>query len=144
MLYFTAKHMTFLLQCWFSQRFKFAASKAPATRSVSTPFLNNTRLGMLRIWYWLARACSRSVSTLAKRKRVFISAASCANTGAIILQGPHQEAQKSTMTGRSLLLIKRAKLSPPNSIGAPVNTGLPHFPHLGCCPMRSSGTRLVA
>lgn len=49
---------------------------------------------MLRMPYWLPKVGSLSVSTLAKRTLGSKIAVASANAGAIILQGPHQGAQK--------------------------------------------------
>ena len=98
---------------------------------------------MLRILYLAAISWDCSVSTFAKRIRLAISDETCEKTGAIILQGPHHAAQKSTTTGRSFLPIKRSKFSPDRLTGLPSSTGLWHFPQTGLSPRRDAGTRFI-
>ena len=52
-------------------------------------------------WTWNAAAicCSASTSTLARIHRPAYSAASCSNSGDNCLQGSHQVAHRSKMTG---------------------------------------------
>src|SRR5574340_465547 len=132
------------MPCDDSQRLSAWVSIAPEVRAASSPFRNRMRLGMPRMWWRIDTCGCASVSTLAKRTRVPSSAATCWNTGAIILQGPHQSAQKSTSTGRPARAMKRSKLSAARSIGLPGRINEPHLPHFGESARRSSGTRLTA
>src|SRR5262245_59347503 len=80
---------------------------------------------MLRIPNRLATSPFSSTLTLATVARPAISPASCSSDGAIILQGPHHAAQKSTSTGPLTFLICSSKLSsvrvrmPLPAIGSP-------------------------
>src|SRR5690625_1502753 len=85
------------------------------------------RVGMEVIWACWAITCSASVSTLAKVISG-LSSAAFSNTGANILQGPHQSAQKSTKTMPSLVTVS-SKVS--NVISVVANALLkrsPSFP----------------
>jgi hypothetical protein len=82
--------------------FNAAKGIAPEIRCTSTPFLNRIMVGMADMPYCCARCCFSSVFTFTTTMRPFQSCASTLSTGAIILQGPHQSAQKSVSTGRSL------------------------------------------
>ena len=56
--------------------------------------------------------------------------------GAMVRHGPHQPAQKSTITGMSLEATWRAKRAPVRATGLPWNSGSrqrPHLPALGSC-----------
>ena len=62
---------------------------------------------------------------------------------AIILHGPHQGAQKSTNSGRSLRSTWRENVAVVNSMGSPVNKGCWQRPQLGCSDSFAVGTRLM-
>jgi hypothetical protein len=62
--------------------------------------------------------CSRSVSTLSTISRPAISLASASTSGAAILQGPHQSAQKSTRIGTCALCSTSRNISAVASMGA--------------------------
>src|SRR5690606_20618725 len=63
------------------------------------PSLNRSSIGIERTWYFSAVARFSSTLTLAIFTLPAYSSASSSRAGAIILQGPHQGAQKSTSTG---------------------------------------------
>jgi hypothetical protein len=68
---------------------------APVTLPVSTPFFMNTSSGMP--WTLKREAVRGFSSTFSLAKRTSVrSYASAPMTGAMIRQGPHQAAQKST------------------------------------------------
>ena len=96
---------------------------APGCRATSRPSLNSTSVGMLRIANRLPSAGSASVSTLPRRMPGSSRDAACSNCGAIVLQGPHQGAQKSTSSGMSLRASWRSKLALVSATGLPVNSG---------------------
>src|SRR6185295_3180066 len=96
-----------------------AASMAPETRAASRPSRNRMSVGIERMPKRAATDCARSVSTLAKRARVFCSEATRSKAGAMALHGPHQSAQKSTTTGRLLRLRKLSKRAGSSSTGLP-------------------------
>src|SRR5882724_10001232 len=96
---------------------------APDWRVISRPDLNNANVGMLRMLNWLARVGSASVLTFTRRALGSSSAAASENCGAIMRQGPHQGAQKSTTTGTSLRSMCLWKLARVNSITWLVNRG---------------------
>ena len=76
---------------------------APDCRATSRPFRNAISVGMLRMPKRAAISGSASVSSFASRAlRRRARAAACSYAGAIIRQGPHHGAQKSTTSGRSL------------------------------------------
>src|SRR5574343_1408805 len=99
---------------------------------------------MLRILKRAASCGSASVSTLTSRACGSRSLAACSKVGAIIRQGPHHGAQKSTTTGRSLRVMWRSKWVLPSSSGSPVNSGRLHCPHCGPSPSLAEGMRLTA
>src|SRR5690606_16680336 len=72
---------------------------APTFVCAGAPFLNNMSVGTPRMPYLAAVPGHSSTSTLTIRRRSANSTATCSRTGAIILQGPHQVAIKSTSTG---------------------------------------------
>src|SRR5579884_446786 len=72
---------------------------APTTSSTRWPSLKNSSLGIDMIPYRLASSGSSSTFTFKTLTRPAYSSASASTWGAIILQGPHQTAQKSTSTG---------------------------------------------
>jgi len=77
------------------------AGIAPACRATSWPALKRTNVGIA----WMRKRCARtgslSVLTLATSQRPAPSPATRASSGATILQGPHQGAQKSAKTGKA-------------------------------------------
>ena len=64
--------------------------------------------------------------------------------GAIARHGPHQGAQKSTMTGPSLRSIVLSKVFAVNATGSPVNSLDLQTPQIASAAGRSDGTRLTA
>lgn len=101
-------------------------------------------VGMLRIPNCAATACSSSVLSLTSRAADASRAAASANAGAIILQGPHHGAQKSTTTGRSLRVTCFLKAAPLKSGGWASKSGWRHWPHRGSSVSRPVGTRFTA
>src|SRR2546426_8486901 len=83
-----------------------------------------------------------SVSSFAKRARVFISAAARSKPGAMAWHGPHQSAQKSTTTGSSVRVTAASKVASLTGTGLPSASGALHLPHTGPSASRSAGTRL--
>jgi len=81
------------------------ALMAPDWRAISRPPRNSAMVGMLRISKRCARFCATSVLTFARRAFGSSNAVAFSNSGAIDRHGPHQGAQKSTTTGRSLPAI---------------------------------------
>src|SRR6266480_2151079 len=78
-----------------SRNFRIAgAGMAPACRATSNPPLIKTMVGIAVIRNFLAKAGDSSVLTLATPHRPTPSAAILRISGATILQGPHQGAQK--------------------------------------------------
>ena len=75
---------------------------APTTVSTFWPPLNIINVGMLLIPYWLATLGFSSVFNLKTLIFPSKSLEIYSTIGATILHGPHQGAQKSTRTGRSL------------------------------------------
>ena len=98
---------------------------------------------MLRMPNCAARWGSASVLTLASLTLGSSWRAACWNCGAIILHGPHQGAQKSTNSGRSLRSTWRENVAVVNSMGSPVNKGCWQRPQLGCSDSFAVGTRLM-
>src|SRR5688572_9027020 len=73
----------------------------PTFCASTVPFLNRIRVGMLRMPN-LGGVCGLdSMSILATRSLSLYSVAISSRIGAIILQGPHHSAQKSSRTGLS-------------------------------------------
>ena len=64
--------------------------------------------------------------------------------GAMLRQGAHHGAQKSTSTGSSLRPTWRSKLPASSSSGRPTNSGWWQRPQLGLAARRSRGTRFTA
>src|SRR5436309_5499964 len=65
---------------------------------------------MARMLYLTERLWFSSTLTFATLTASAFSRAISSSSGAIILQGPHQSAQKSTITGLSLCITSRSKL----------------------------------
>jgi hypothetical protein len=70
------------------------------------------------------------VFTLVKRVLSGYFASTFVKTGAIILHGPHQGAQKSTMTGMSLFTRTSSKFALESSMGFVSKSDFLHFPQL--------------
>ena len=109
---------------------------APGWRATSRPFLKTISVGIERMAYCEAMACSASVFSFARRIPGSSSAAACSKAGAIILHGPHHGAQKSTTTGISFLPMCLEKLSARNSSGWAANKSWLHFPQRSASTMR--------
>ena len=96
----------------------------------------------------MAKRCAvcglASTSTLTSMARPLSSRAARSNCGAIILQGPHQPAQKSTSTGSSVRLVTESKFASVNSMGEPSNSAAPQRPQFGSSVSRADGMRLAA
>src|SRR5450830_822022 len=120
------------------------ASIAPGWRATSRPPRNRAKVGMLRILKRAPRSCEASVLTLTTRKSGSSDLAACAYQGAIVRQGPHQGAQKSTSTGMSVRSICLRKRALARSTGWPVNKSFWHLPQVGCSIRRAAGKRLTA
>src|SRR5438876_4203493 len=82
----------------------------PVTWSRSCPFLKKSRAGMARMLYLRERLWFSSTLTFATLIVSTFSRAISSRSGAIILQGPHHSAQKSTITGLSSCVTSRSKL----------------------------------
>ncbi len=102
------------------------------------------RSGMPRMPKRPETAGYASVSSLAKRARGRSAAAALANSGAIIRQGPHQAAQKSTTSGSSS--FRTALSRTPGSIARtlPSRSGVPQVPHFGPEPLLRHPVHLPA
>ncbi len=117
---------------------------APVWRAISDPRRNRMIVGIPESENWAAVCVAASVSSLARRNPGDNSAAASANEGAIIRQGPHQDAQKSTRTGTSDRDTNLPNVRSVNSIGVAGNNGVWHLPQIGRSSIRSLGTRLTA
>src|SRR6266699_2118118 len=82
----------------------------PVIWSRSCPFLKKSNDGMARMLYLNERLWFSSTLTLAILIAPAFSRAISSSSGAIILQGPHHSAQKSTITGLLLWVTSRSKL----------------------------------
>ena len=116
---------------------------APACLVTSLPFLKITIVGILRIFSCAPIDCSSSVFNFASLTPGERSRDACSKAGAIILQGPHHGAQKSTTTGISLLFICLRKLSAFSVTGSWLNSALRHLPQAGPASSFSAGIRFV-
>src|SRR5690554_1009981 len=74
---------------------------APILVASTWPLRKRSKVGIERMLYLGAVASFSSIFNLAILTLPAYSSASTSSTGAIILQGPHQAAQKSTSTGMS-------------------------------------------
>src|SRR5271168_1743204 len=83
----------------FRREIRSALLVRPTTWSLTSPDLKNNIVGILRIPNRFESVGLLSTSTLTMRTAVPCSLAISSRTGAIIRQGPHQVAQKSTRTG---------------------------------------------
>src|SRR5690606_33181796 len=79
----------------------WALPTAPIWVAWTWPSLNSSNIGIDRTWYFMAVLRFWSMSTFTTLALPAYSAASWSRAGAIILQGPHHCAQKSTSTGSS-------------------------------------------
>src|SRR5437868_12204348 len=88
--------------------------------------------------------CALSVLTFATSHFPAPSRATLLSSGATILHGPHQGAQKSTNTGRADRVVKASKArSLATSIGSPgALSSVPHFPQRPLPPSLSYFRRL--
>ena len=84
---------------------KSARLIAPLVRATSRPSLNKANVGMLRMLNRAPTSWWASVSTFASNISLAKSPAAASNCGAMVRQGPHQGAQKSTNTGMALRLM---------------------------------------
>src|SRR5712692_4981941 len=99
--------------------------------SWSSPSLNKIRVGMLITSKRRESSSCSSMLSLAIRSLPGWSLAMSSRTGAIILQGPHHSAQKSTRTGRSEPLISSSKFcSVSNNMPAPTDSHPPRSNYL--------------
>src|SRR3569623_2827030 len=76
---------------------------APTLVASTFPFLNNINVGIPRMPYLGGVAGFSSMLSLATLSLPALSLDMSSKIGAIILQGPHKSAQKSTNTGPSAL-----------------------------------------
>jgi hypothetical protein len=72
---------------------------------------------------------SSSAFSLSNRTFGSSSCAACSNIGAMARHGPHQGAQTSTKTGRSLSRLCFSKRAPSTLAGWPSKSELWQFPH---------------
>src|SRR6185369_509596 len=82
-----------------SSRSSAALPLAPTMRFTASPSLNRIIVGIDTTWKSRAVAGLASTSSLATVREPAFSPAISSRTGATILHGPHQVAQKSTRTG---------------------------------------------
>lgn len=124
-----------------SHRPSAAPSTAPDCRATSRPSRNRIKVGMLRMPYRDASPCSSSVFTLPTWSVVDRCWAVRSRTGAIILQGPHHGAQKSTRTGRLPRPVWVPKDAVSKVMVSPLRSCALHFGHFGCSLTRLAGVR---
>src|SRR5690625_2340107 len=79
---------------------------APVMRLTGCPSENSNSAGIAVIWYSAASSWLASTSTFATVNLSDSAPASSSNTGAIMVQGRHQVAQKSTRTGLDPLAVR--------------------------------------
>src|SRR5882724_67150 len=117
---------------------------APTCRVTSRPSLNNAIVGIALMRKRRARFCASSVLTFATTHLPAPSCATLFSSGATILHGPHQGAQKSTNTGRAERAVKASNArSFATSIGSPgALSSVPHFPQRPVPPSLSYFRRL--
>src|SRR3977135_4134191 len=120
------------------------AGIAPAWCATSIPPLNIAIVGMAVTRNFRPRLGNSSVFTFATTKRPAVSFAILTTSGATILHGPHQGAQKSTSTGNTEWLVSaskaRALLMLIGSRGD--RNSLLHWPQWKVCPSPSYFSRL--
>ena len=114
---------------------------APEILSTSDPFLKIANVGIERMLYCWLIAGFASVSSLTWSICSPYLAALAWKVGANILQGPHQGAQKSTMTGNLLWVRISFRLAWSASIAPKAKLDL-QAPQIGFSFIRSSGSRL--
>ena len=85
-----------------------------------------------------------SLLTLTSSARPASCRPACSKAGAIMRQGPHHGAQKSTSTGSRVAPTTASKLASVSSSGWPCSKSLPQRPQAGASSMRAAGRRLVA
>src|SRR5262249_28975530 len=83
---------------------------APILVAATWPSLNSIKVGMPRTPYFLGVCGFSSMLSMATVRRPEIVPAISSSAGAIILQGPHHSAQKSTSTGWPDLSTSLSKL----------------------------------
>ncbi len=101
-------------------------------------------VGIPVIAYCEAVFGASSVLSLAKITWGESSAAASLNAGAIMRQGPHQGAQKSTRIGTSVRAINLANASSDTSTGDVRNRAALHFPQTGLSSTLEVGTLFTA
>src|SRR5918992_105336 len=84
------------------------------------PSLKKIKAGILRTPYFIAMAGLLSTSSLATLSLPVYSTARSCTAGAIILQGPHHSAQKSTKTGSSELITSWSQVLSVTSLGSAI------------------------
>src|SRR4051812_42056931 len=111
--------------CW-----RRAFGSAPTTCFATCPFLNRIRVGIDMIPYLAAVSgfSSTFIFTTVRSSRSLSSSSRC---GAMIRQGPHQGAQKSTSTGWPAPSTSAAKLVSVTSVRLPAN-GISPSETIGC------------
>src|SRR5580704_6068179 len=119
-------------------------STKPECCLATLPFSNAIKVGIPRMPKRAAIAGSSSTLTLAKRARGSSSFAALSKIGAIVRHGPHQGAQKSTISGISLRSTCLSKVFAVSTIGSPVNRFALQAPHFASEAGRSAGMRLTA
>src|SRR5574344_955379 len=83
----------------------FPFGTAPTSLSTTSPPLKNRRVGIFLMPYWDAMSSQSSTLHLTTVALPSYSVAISSTVGDNILQGPHQVAQKSTITGSEALII---------------------------------------
>mgnify|MGYP000682735119 CR=1 FL=1 len=98
-------------KCFFISASNADFGAAPIISPTTLPPLKNFKVGMLITLYFIARLLFSSTLILAIVTLPAYSPASASNEGAIILQGPHHSAQKSSKTGVEDLITSASKLA---------------------------------
>src|SRR5262245_55037368 len=99
----------------------FCLGAAPTWREASSPFLNSISVGIDMMPYFCAVAGLSSTLSLTILTLPLSEPAISSSAGAIILQGPHHSAQKSTTTG-SVALRTWASKSASETLATPMVT----------------------
>src|SRR5882762_9497900 len=86
--------------------------------------LKKSKAGIARILYLSERLWFSSTLTFATFTASAFSRAISSSSGAIILQGPHHSAQKSTITGLPSCVTSRSKLDSSSLITEELSIGL--------------------
>src|SRR5262249_40165007 len=102
----------------------FCFGAAPTWREASSPFLNSISVGIDMMPYFAAVCGFSSTLSFTILTLPFIVPAISSSAGAIMRQGPHHSAQKSTTTGSALLSTCASK-SASETFATPMG-------HLGC------------